>query len=413
MDLLINNLQNLFTVLQSLVSFALVIGILVFVHEYGHYFAGRYYGVKVETFAIGMGKELFGYTDKHGTRWKLCIFPIGGYVKFSGDADAASSPDMQKLSEMTAAEKERSFFYKPAYQRIIISASGPLANYLFAIILMAGVYSIAGKRYMSPVVDHVESESAAAIAGIQVGDRILKINQHNIDSLEQVRQVLNQGEIKENEAVQVLVSRSRSKSENAPTNSEEGATIRNSAEQKASMGVQTLDLAVTPKVTTRADIFGNVHSILTLGVASSRVEYLQYNPISAVFSAVGDVVSISGMTLKAIGEMIIGIRGTDEMGGPIRIAEMSGKVAQTGNIVAIIWLLVLLSVNLGLINLLPIPMLDGGHIMFYLLEIIGGKPLSQRVQNAGFAIGLGIIGSLMIFATYKDILRVMKGCFNF
>ncbi len=355
------------------IPFLVVLTVLVFVHELGHYWVARRNGVRIETFSIGFGPELFGRTDKTGTRWKFSAIPLGGYVKMFGDADAASTPSGADRS-MTPAEREVSFFHKRLGQRAAIVAAGPIANFLFAIIGLTLLFSIYGQPFTPADIGSVQPESAAAQAGMLPGDVIVEVDGQAIERFEEVQQIVrfNQGT-----PLALVVQRDG----------------------------QRLPISVTPQVTTVTDRMGNSHTIGLLGIGRAGMEYRRHDPLTALWQAGRETVNLTVGTLGAVGQMIGGSRGTEELGGPLRIAQMSGEVAQSG-IVALIWFMAILSVNLGLINLFPIPMLDGGHLLFYAVEAIRGKPLGDRAQEYGFRIGLALVLTLMVFATWNDLVHL-------
>jgi regulator of sigma E protease len=355
------------------IPFLVVLTVLVFVHELGHYWVARRNGVRIETFSIGFGPELFGRTDKAGTRWKISAIPLGGYVKMFGDADAASTPS-GAVRSMTPAEREISFFHKRLGQRAAIVAAGPIANFLFAIIGLTLLFSIYGQPFTPADIGSVQPESAAAQAGMLPGDVIVEVDGQAIERFEEVQQIVrfNQGT-----PLALVVQRDG----------------------------QRLPISVTPQVTTVTDRMGNSHTIGLLGIGRAGMEYRRHDPLTALWQAGRETVNLTVGTLGAVGQMVSGSRGTEELGGPLRIAQMSGEVAQSG-IVALIWFMAILSVNLGLINLFPIPMLDGGHLLFYAVEAIRGKPLGDRAQEYGFRIGLALVLTLMVFATWNDLVHL-------
>jgi regulator of sigma E protease len=359
--------------LGYIVPFLIVLTVLVFVHELGHYLVARRNGVKIEVFSIGFGPELFGWFDRAGTRWKLSAVPLGGYVKMYGDADASSLPS-GALAVMSEADRAVSFHHKRLTQRVAVVAAGPVANFIFAIVLLAALFATVGQPFTPPDVGQVQPGSAAERGGIRPGDTITQIDGRAIERFEDVQQAvaLNGGG-----PMRIVVTR-------------DGREVA---------------LDVTPQMTERTDRFGNVHRIGLLGLGRSGVEYVRRDPITACWRAIGETWSLSSGTLKAIWQMIVGARTTDELGGPLRIAQMSGEVAQ-GGIVAIVWFMAVLSVNLGLINLFPIPVLDGGHLLFYVAEAILGRPLGQRAQEYGFRIGLALVLTLMVFATWNDLVHL-------
>ncbi|UEM05883.1 RIP metalloprotease RseP [Skermanella rosea] len=355
------------------IPFLVVLTVLVFVHELGHYWVARRNGVRIETFSIGFGPELFGRTDRAGTRWKFSAIPLGGYVKMFGDADAASTPS-GAVRTMTPQEREVSFFHKRLGQRAAIVAAGPIANFLFAIIGLTLLFSLYGQPYTPPDIGTVQEQSAAARAGILPGDVIVEIDGQPIERFEEVQQIVrfNQGT-----PLALVVERDGSR----------------------------LPLTVTPEITQITDRMGNTHSIGLLGIGRAGMEYRRHDPLTALWQAGRETVNLTVGTLGAVGQMISGSRGTEELGGPLRIAQMSGEVAQSG-VVALVWFMAILSVNLGLINLFPIPMLDGGHLLFYAVEAIRGKPLGDRAQEYGFRIGLALVLTLMVFATWNDLVHL-------
>ena len=357
-----------------IVPFLIVISILVFVHELGHFLVARYNGVGVDVFSIGFGPEVFGWNDKKGTRWKFSWFPIGGYVKMVGDADAASTPDHTALKKMQEDQRSRSLFYKTVWQRIAVSIAGPVANYLFAILIFAVLFATVGQRYTVPIIEGVQEGGAAANAGFLVGDRIKSINGEPIDRFEDVILTV---QAHAGDSLQITVDRSG----------------------------HILTLSVVPKLSTITDHFGHVHKIGLLGINGATAGYIQRSWLNSWWYASKEVVSLSWQTLKALGQIVIGAKSADGLGGPLRIAQMSGEIAQSG-LVALVWFMALLSVNLGLINLFPIPMLDGGHLLFYFIEAARGKPLSEKAQEWAFRAGFVFIIGLMLLATWNDLIHI-------
>jgi len=355
-----------------ILPFLIVLTVLVFVHELGHYFSARRNGVKVQIFSIGFGPELFGWTDRAGTRWKFSLIPIGGYVKMFGDADPTSMLS-GSVEEMTDEEKAGSFFHKRLMQRTEIVAAGPAANFLFAIVVLAGFFMTVGQPFTPADIGEVVAGSAAERAGIQPKDTIVAIDGKPIERFEDIQQIvgLNSGE-----PMQVLVRRDG----------------------------RELTLSATPSVIEEKDVFGNVHRIGRLGIKRKGTEFVRRDPVSALWRAADETWNMATGTLTALGQMVIGTRTTDELGGPIRIAQMSGVVAEGGPS-NLIWFMAVLSVNLGLINLFPIPILDGGHLLFYAAEAIRGRPLGPRAQEYGFRVGLALVLTVMIFATWNDLVH--------
>jgi regulator of sigma E protease len=352
--------------------FLFVLTVLVFVHEFGHYLSARRNGVKVKIFSVGFGPELFGWTDRAGTRWRLSLIPIGGYVKMFGDADVTSMPG-ETVEDMTEEEKAVSFVHKRLMQRAEIVAAGPAANFLFAIVVLAGFFMTVGQPFTPAEIGEVGRGSAAERAGLQPKDTIVAVDGQVIQRFEDIQQIVA---LDAGDPLQIQVRRDG----------------------------QELTLTAVPTVVEEKDIFGNVHRIGRLGISRTGTEYLRRDPASAVWRAVGETWNIAMGTLKGAGQMLMGLRSADELGGPIAIAQMSGTIARLG-FTDLIHFMALLSVNLGLINLFPIPILDGGHLLFYAAEAIRGRPLGQRAQEYGFRVGLALVLTLMIFVTWNDLVH--------
>lgn len=355
-----------------LISFLLLLTVLVFVHELGHYWVARRNGVRVEVFSIGFGPELFGFTDRAGTRWKFSVLPLGGYVKMFGHTDAVVGVDGNERP-MNAEERAYSFHHKRLGQRAAIVAAGPVANFLFAVLLLAGLFSVYGQQFSSPEVGRVVEGSAAEAAGIAPGDRIVSLDGVPIRRFEDIAPIVQLGL---GEPLEIVIERN---------------------------GERIL-LTAQPTIVEEQDNFGNTHRIGRLGIASTGVgEVVRYDPFTAAWVATKETARITVGTLQAVWQMIAGTRPADELGGVLRIAKMSGDMAQTG-IVPLISFAALLSINLGLINLFPIPMLDGGHLAFYAIEAVRGRPLGARAQEWGFRIGLALVLALFVFATRNDLM---------
>jgi regulator of sigma E protease len=354
-------------------SFLIILTIVVFVHEMGHYLVARWCGVRVEVFSIGFGRELFGWNDRAGTHWKFSIVPLGGYIKMFGDRNAASMPDGDKV-EMTAAEKKVAFTHKRLDQRAAIVAAGPIANFVFGILVFAGLFMTVGQPATAPVIGDVEPGSAAAMAGIEVGDRVLRANGFAIDRFEDIRQIVGVGL---GEPLSLVILRD---------------------------GVE-IALEARPRVVEREDILGNIQKIGLLGVRSIGLEYVRRGPAGAVWHGVGAAWNQIYLTFKTVGQMIEGTRTTKDISGPLGIARLSGEIARLGIIAMINWA-ALLSIQLGLINLFPIPILDGGHLLFYAAEAVRGRPLGERAQEFGFRIGLALVLVLFMFATWNDLAKL-------
>ena len=364
--------------LGYIVPFLVVLTVLVFVHELGHYLVARWNGVRIEVFSIGFGPEIFGWNDKVGTRWKFSAIPLGGYVKMFGDADPASRASPHDLAEMTPEERAGSFHHKRLMQRVAVVTAGPAANFIFAIVALALLFATVGQPYTPAEIGRVQPGSAAEAGGLQPGDVIQSIDGKPIDRFEEVQREVRL---------------------------DDGAPMRLTLLR----GTQQLTVSVTPRITAVTDRFGNQHNFGLLGIERNGVDYVRRNPADALWRAGTETLNLTTGTLTAVWQMIIGARPADEIGGPLRIAQMSGEVAQ-GGVVALIWFMAVLSVNLGLINLFPVPILDGGHLLFYAAEAVRGKPLGQRAQEYGFRVGLALVLTLMVFATWNDLvhLRVIE-----
>jgi regulator of sigma E protease len=358
------------------IPFLFVLTIVVFFHELGHFVIARWCGVRVMVFSIGFGPELIGFNDRHGTRWKLAAIPLGGYVKFFGDENAASVPDQDAIARMTEAEQRESFVHKPVGQRAAIVAAGPIANFLLAIAIFAAVFTFYGKQATPARVDTVQPGSAAAAAGFQPGDLIVSINGRKIETFTDMQR---------------LVSASA------------GASLEIEVDRG---GVRTT-LRATPKLTELKDNFGNVHRIGVLGINGAREPPVPVGPFTAVKLGVEETWFVVERTLSYIGRVVVGMESADQLGGPIRIAQVSGQVATAG-FVALINLAAVLSVSIGLLNLFPIPLLDGGHLLYFAIEAVRGRPLSDRAQEYGFRFGLAMVLLLMLFATYNDLLHLLR-----
>ena len=355
------------------VPFLIVLTAVVFVHELGHYLMARRYGVRVEIFSIGFGPEIYGWTDKKGTRWKFSAIPLGGFVKMFGDADPASRPD-RGLQSMTPEQKAVSFHFKRVHQRMGVVFGGPAANFIFAIVLLAGLFMIVGQPSTPPDIGSVQEGSAAEAAGLKPGDVIVSIDGSRVARFEDIQRV-----VRDQPGIPLAVILQRDGRE--------------------------LALTATPRPTELTDRFGNTQRIGLLGIGRAGMTFIRHDPVTAVWYAARETYFLSVGTLKAVGQIIAGTRTAGELGGPLRIAQMSGNMAEQG-VVSLIWFIAVLSVNLGLINLFPVPMLDGGHLMFYSIEALRGRPLGQRAQEYGFRIGLALVFALMLFVTWNDLVQL-------
>src|ERR1700737_4466905 len=361
-----------------LIPFLFVLTIVVFFHELGHFLVARWAGVKVLTFSLGFGPELVGFNDRHGTRWKISAVPLGGYVKFFGDESEASTPSSEALASMTEEERAGSFHHKKVGARAAIVAAGPIANFILAIVIFTCLFTFFGKPSTSARVDKVEANSAAAAAGFQVGDIVTSIDGSRIESFTDMQRIvaIHAGE-------------------------KLGFTVKR--------GDQIMQLSGTPELREVKDPFGNVHRQGVLGItrqtAAGDVLTERVDPATALWLGVKETWFVIERTLSYIGGVFTGREAADQLGGPLRIAQISGQVATIG-LSALIHLAAVLSISIGLLNLFPVPLLDGGHLLFYGIEAVRGKPLSEHAQEVGFRIGLAIVVMLMIFATYNDILHL-------
>jgi regulator of sigma E protease len=316
---------------------------------------------------------LFGWTDKHGTRWQVAWLPLGGYVKMFGDTNPASTPDAS-VKEMTEEEKKVSFFFQNVNKRIAVVAAGPAFNYLFAILMLAILFVFQGQPFSPPIVGALQENGVAAQAGLLPGDKIISIDGEHIDRFEDIKRIIS---LSSGGPVPVVIE-------------------RNNASQTVTL---------TPEIAVQTDRFGGEHRMGKIGIISRNLDYKKRAPLEAVRQAGIETWTISISTLKAIGQMIAGTRGSEEIGGPLRIAEMSGHIAQDGPW-AFVWFMAIISINLGLINLFPVPLLDGGHLLFYSFEKLFGHPLGNKTQEFGFRIGLALVVSLMVFATWNDLVHL-------
>ena len=360
------------------VPFLFVLTIVVFFHELGHFLMARLCGIKVLVFSIGFGPEIAGFNDRYGTRWKISAVPLGGYVKFFGDDNAASVPDQAAAASMSSADQKDSFMFQPVPSRAAVVAAGPIANFVLAIAIFAAIFMTVGKQTTSARVDTVQPASAAEAAGFKPGDLVTAINGEKIESFSDMQRIVS---ISANETLSIDVDR----------------------------GGAPVTLKAIPQLKELKDNFGNVHRLGVLGISRSMspgdIKTEKAGPLRAIVMGAQETWFVVDRTLAYIGGVFVGREAADQLGGPIRIAQVSGQVATAG-FTALIHLTAVLSVSIGLLNLFPIPLLDGGHLLFYAIETIRGRPLSERAQEVGFRIGLAVVVMLMIFATFNDILRL-------
>lgn len=360
------------------IPFLFVLSLVVFFHELGHFLVARWCGVRILVFSIGFGPEIIGFNDRQGTRWKISAIPLGGFVKFFGDENAASVPDSEALARMDPGERAQSFMFQPVAKRAAVVVAGPLANFALAIVIFAAVFMLYGKQTMSARVDAVQPDSAAAAAGFKPGDLVVAINGHAIDSFADMQRIVG-----ESAGGRLAITVKRD-------------------------GVDRV-LEATPTLKEVKDNFGTVRRVGILGISRSMApEDLKFHPVAppqAVWMSLQETWTVIYRTLSYIGGVVTGREAANQLGGPIRIAQMSGQVASFG-FVPLLQLAAVLSVSIGLLNLFPIPLLDGGHLLFYAIEAVRGRPLSERAQEVGFRIGLAIVFMLMIFATFNDIIHL-------
>jgi regulator of sigma E protease len=357
-------------VFWTILSFLFVIGPLIFVHELGHYFVGRWFGVKAEAFSIGFGREIAGWTDKRDTRWKLAWLPLGGYVKFAGDMNAAGQPSPEWLA-LPAEERARTFQAKPVWQRFLIVLAGPMTNFLAAILILTGFNLAYGVPQTPPVIGEFAADSPAPAAGLRTGDRIVRIDGKSIDRFEDILPIV---------ALKV------------------GGPLEIEAERDG----RRFRTDVTPQVVVKKDRFGNEERRTMLGIGAGEQVLTPASPIGAVAASVQQTWVVVATTVKGLGQIVTGRRSVKEMGGPLKIAKFSGEQASMG-LIAFLWFIAVISINLGFINLLPIPMLDGGHLFFYGIEAVRRKPLRPEAQEWAFRTGLAALLALMILVTFNDL----------
>ena len=362
--------------LNFIIPFIILIVVVVFIHEYGHYYFAKKYGVGVTDFSIGFGKEIFGWNDKSGTRWKICWIPLGGYVKFFGDRNVFSQADQEKIIEKYSEEdRKKLFVLKPLYQRSLIVFGGPLANFLLAIVIFFSIYTFIGKDFTPAVINEVQKDSPAMVGGLKQNDVILEIDGNKVQSIMDVSKFITMSTA---DIVDFKIKRS----------------------------YDEILLKIKPNVVSGEDNLGNKINKrivgIKLGAYNNEIKHVKLGPTQAFYHAIHEVYYVSISSLKYIGAMIFGKADTSQLGGPIRIAKISGQVAEFG-ILAFVSMMAYISISLGLINLFPIPMLDGGHLMFYAIEKVLGRPLSQKTQEGFFRIGLFLLLSLMFFTTFNDL----------
>ena len=369
--------------LSYIIPFIVLILVVVFIHEYGHYYFARRYGVGVTDFSIGFGKEIFGWNDKSGTRWKICWIPLGGYVKFFGDRNVFSQADQEKLlAKYNEEDRQKLFVLKPLYQRALIVFGGPLANFLLALVIFFSIYTFVGKDFTPAMIAEVQKDSPAMVGGLKQNDIILEIDGNKVESIMDVSKF-------------IMMS------------------TDNLIDFKIKRSYDELILKIKPDTILGEDNLGNKIKKRIVGIKLSaynnEINHVKLGPAQAVFHAAHEVYYVTTSSLKYLGAMVFGKADTSQLGGPIRIAKISGQVAEFG-LLAFVSMMAYISISLGLINLFPIPMLDGGHLMFYAFEKVLGRPLSQKTQEGFFRIGMFLLLSLMFFTTFNDLKDL--GLFN-
>jgi regulator of sigma E protease len=369
-------LMDTLSVLRGNVIPALIVlTAVVFVHEMGHFLVARWCGIRVAAFSIGFGRELAGFNDRRGTRWKLSAIPLGGYVRFEGDENAASLPDSEALARVPVSERRGLFHFAPLWKRVAVVAAGPAANFILAIVVFAAVFTIIGRPNIIPRAETVVAGSAAERAGIRPGDLILSVDGRSIDSFSELQSIVM---LSADDDLSIVVDR----------------------------GGEPVTLTATPERQEQPDRLGGTHRIGVLGITAGEVDFRRDDPLTAVSEAVGETILIVDRTLTYIGRLIRGRESAEQMSGIIGVAQVSGVVASSGGVPGLVYLTAVLSVSIGLFNLFPIPMLDGGHLVFYAAEAVRGRPLSARLQDLSFRIGFALVIMLFIFVTFNDITKL-------
>lgn len=358
----------------TIIPFLVVLTLIVFVHEMGHYLAGRWSGIGITAFSVGFGPEIAGFTDRRGTRWKLSAVPLGGYVKFLGDEDAASIPDYEKFNRLPEAERARTFLGAALWKRAVTVAAGPIANFILAIAIFSVAFALYGRPVADPVVAEVRESSAAATAGILPGDLLVAIDGEPVRTFEDVRRYVS---VRPDTPIVVTIRRH---------------------------GVEQ-DLRMVPQKTELTDQFGNRMEVGVIGIvtteATGNFRVVHYGPLEALEQGALQSWYVVSGTFDYLANVVTGRMKADQIGGPIRVAQVSGQMASIG-VAALLQLAAVLSVSIGLLNLMPVPVLDGGHLMFYAIEAVRGKPIGPRTQEIAFRIGMALILMLTVFATWND-----------
>lgn len=366
-------MEHLLHFFHTLWSFFVVLSVIVFIHEFGHYIIAKLCGVRIVAFSIGFGKELFGWNDRSGTRWKVSLLPLGGYVKMYGDASAASTADEDLLENMPEEERKHTFHYKPLPKKMAIVAAGPVSNFILTITVFTYFIMTTGLPSAEPVVGDIMPDTPAAEAGLKSGDRILRINEDAVSSFNDIPYLIS-------------------------TNLGTPVTLLVQREGKEQV------ITLTPKEIEGDDGLGNKVKHPVIGIKSQDIKYENAGLANAVGEATRRTYLICASTMKVMGQMITGQRSAAALKGPVGIAQLSGQ-ATDKDFHTVLWLIALLSANLGLVNLFPIPLLDGGHLAYYVAEAIRGRPLAQKVQEYGFKLGFAMLAMLMAFTLINDIAK--------
>jgi regulator of sigma E protease len=364
--------QTFAMLIGTVVPALIVLTAVVFVHELGHFLVARWCGIRIAAFSVGFGRELAGFNDRRGTRWKISAIPLGGYVRFEGDDNAASIPDPEALAKVPVSQRRGLFHFAPLWQRVAVVAAGPVANFVLAILVFAAVFALIGRAHVPPIADTVIAGSAAERAGIRPGDRILSVDGETIESFSELQGIIM---LSADETLQLVVDR----------------------------GGEQLGLTAVPVRQEQSDQLGGTHRIGVLGISAQGRDFHRDDPLTALSEATRQTGEIVERTFVYIGRLLTGRESPEQLSGILRIGHATGQVFEEGGVPAIVYLTAVLSVSIGLFNLFPIPMLDGGHLLYYLAEAIRGRPLSPRVQDIGFRIGFALVVLLFIFVTFNDI----------
>lgn len=357
--------------IHTLLSFIGILSIIVFIHEFGHYLVARLCGVRIVEFSIGFGKELFGWNDKHGTRWKISLLPLGGFVKMFGDASEASAPDASKLERFTPEERAVSFHFKPLWQKAAIVSAGPIFNFILTISIFTGFIFSYGLTTADPIVGEILPNTPAMEAGLQAGDKILSVNDEAVEHFRDIPRLIM-------------------------TNMETPVSL------KIKRGDAVIEKIITPRFTTEEDSLGNTMKRPMIGFKSQQLTVKDVGFAGAIWESTKQTWELTAITIDYLKQVVAGDRSAKEMKGPLGIAKMSGQATEKG-LYTVLWFMALLSANLGFVNLLPIPPLDGGHLLFYSLEGLRGRPLAEKFKEYGFRAGFALVLSLMIFTIFNDL----------